>query len=925
MAYDVGVRLEAQGERAFRDSLKAVDAQLRSLGAEMAEVTSRFAAGDRSMASLSAQNQVLQRSIQTTQQKISVLNREYEGQRSRLDELGQALDAVTREYGEGSDEAIRAQNAYNQQARRVSELARQLHTSEAELNRMTRSVEENEEAMRRGGGQLDDFSENTDDVTDSLDKAGKAGLKFGDIIKANIISDAVVGGVKALAGAFSSFLKSSLEVGKTFDASMSQVAATMGKTVDEISGLRKVALENAAATKYTAQETADALNYLALAGYSAEQAADALPAVLNLAAAGGMELAAASDLATDAMSALGIEAGNKNLTEFGDKMALTASKANTSVAQLGEAILQVGATANMLSGGTTELNTALGILADNGTKGAEGGTRLRNVILSLTSPTDKAAAKMKALGVSVFDEQGEMRSLQAVLEDLNRAMDGFSSQQRADVISTLFNKTDLGDVNYLLGVSADRWVELSAAIDDSGGAMQKMADTQMDNLAGDIDKFNSALDNAKIKLSDAFTPALRELTQSLTDVLSSGNVNEMIQKAWSVIMDALSQLIAQLPAFISTVGPILAETGGQLLGSIASGLQAAGPELLRVTSEMLTGLRDAALGMVPSIAEGLRTKTPELIATGAQLLVDLVAGLRENLGMFLDAGIDLLLALADGIVAGLPSLIESVPDLLDQLVQAIGDFAPKMAVGAAELVGKLLRGLWDAFPTILKNIPKWAKLAWDTVTAINWIDLGIDIITSLIKGIFGEESKVTQAANNIADNIKSAITNIRDQALQWGRDLISNFISGITEKYNALKDKISNTAQTVKDFIGFSEPKKGPLSNFHTYAPDMMELFAKGISDSAGMLQRTLAKSLDMGAYYQDVTAGMGNAPSGGMMEQFGGMLAQAVNAMSTAAGNAGSRYVIELHMDVDGKEFYRQTIDDLRFVQQASPEVVND
>ena len=135
-----------------------------------------------------------------------------------------------------------------------------------------------------------------------------------------------------------------------------------------------------------------------------------------------MDLAYASDLATDAMAALGIEASNENLTKFGDQMAKTASKANTSVAQLGEAILTVGGTAKSLAGGTVELNAALGVLANRGIKGAEGGTALRNVILSLSAPTDKAADAMNSLGLNVYDAAGNMRPLNEVFKDLNNSM-----------------------------------------------------------------------------------------------------------------------------------------------------------------------------------------------------------------------------------------------------------------------------------------------------------------------------------------------------------------------------------------------------------------------------------------------------------------------------------------------------------------------
>ncbi|MEI3506556.1 MAG: phage tail tape measure protein [Anaerotignum faecicola] len=174
---------------------------------------------------------------------------------------------------------------------------------------------------------------------------------------------------------------------------MSQVAATVGMSVSEIHNgseayetLATAAKNAGATTKFTATQAAEALNYLALAGYDAGTSAEVLPSVLNLAAAGGLDLAYASDLTTDAMAALGIEASADNLTQFGDQMARASSKANYSVAQLGEAILTVGGTAKNLAGGTVELNTALGVLANRGIKGAEGGTALRNMILSLSAP-----------------------------------------------------------------------------------------------------------------------------------------------------------------------------------------------------------------------------------------------------------------------------------------------------------------------------------------------------------------------------------------------------------------------------------------------------------------------------------------------------------------------------------------------------------
>ena len=202
----------------------------------------------------------------------------------------------------------------------------------------------------------------------------------------------------------------------TFDDAMRQVRATMNASEEDTRRLTEAAQQMGATTRYSASEAASALNYLALAGYDAEKAIEALPTVLNLAQAGGLDLAYASDLVTDSMSALGLEMSE--LTRFSDQLAVTSQKSNTNISQLGQAILTVGGTAKALRGGTAELNAELGILADNGIKGAEGGTHLRNVILSLTNPTESGAKALAKYTTGVYDAEGRMRSLDDILTEL---------------------------------------------------------------------------------------------------------------------------------------------------------------------------------------------------------------------------------------------------------------------------------------------------------------------------------------------------------------------------------------------------------------------------------------------------------------------------------------------------------------------------
>lgn len=383
-----------------------------------------------------------------------------------------------------------------------------------------------------------------------------------------------------ITAAFTVAASAAVNVGSSFTASMSQVAATMGITrmSDDYQILTASAEEMGAATKFSATQAGDALNYLALAGYDAQQSVEALPTVLNTAAAGGIDLAYASDLITDSMSALGLQMND--LEGFSDKLAKTSQKSNTSVAQLGEAILTVGGTAKSLSGGVEELDTMLGLIADNGIKGAEGGTALRNIILSLSAPTDTAAAAMERLNVSAFDSQGKMRDLSAVFSDFNAALAPLTDQEKTQALNEIFNKVDLKAVNALLGTSAERFEELRGYIENCSGAAEQMAKTMDDNLTGDLTIMSSALEGLGIAAFDKFEKPMRSAVQTVTEDISAltvevkdGGLSEQFDKISNSagrLVTAVGELAANdiLPAIINSMAAII-EHGGSILSIIA--------------------------------------------------------------------------------------------------------------------------------------------------------------------------------------------------------------------------------------------------------------------------------------------------------------------------------------------------------------------
>ena len=452
---------------------------------------------------------------------FTTLRNKLEAARSATADAQKKVDDLTRDF-----------NEYAKTTGTASDDTKTLYEA---LKNAEKQLEHCKKAENNAQKAIDDYNNSTDKSTDSTDKAtqatkelgkeaentGKKFVDFGDILKANVIGDLIVDGIRAVietvkqlgdtaVKAVTDFTKSSVTVGMSFDSSMSKVAATMGMTTDELQdqvgevdlawghfsgNLREFAKEMGKNTAFSATEAAQALNYMALAGYDAQKSMDMLPTVLNLAAAGGMQLSRASDMITDTQTALGLS--TERTTQLVNEMAKTASRSNTSVEQLGNAMLTVGGNAKSLRGGmikledgtiqtydgVTELNAAFGILADNGTKASEAGTKLRNILTSLSS--DKFETNItERFGISAYDDQGNMRSLRDIFSDMNKAMSGMSDKERTSLINEVFNARDKKDVIAFLDTSKERWNDLTMQIIEAGDAAQDMANTQLNNLTG---------------------------------------------------------------------------------------------------------------------------------------------------------------------------------------------------------------------------------------------------------------------------------------------------------------------------------------------------------------------------------------------------------------------------------------------------------
>ena len=541
--------------------------------------------------------------------------------------------------------------------------------------------------------------------------------------------------ISAAATGITNFAKSSVQTGMTFDKSMSQVAATMGKTVDEIQDLRQFAQKMGSETAFSASQSADALNYMALAGYDAEKSMQMLPNVLNLAASGGMELARASDMITDTQTAFGMSI--ERTSQMVDEMAKAASTGNTSVSQLGDAFLVVGGLAQELNGGmvtlsngTTatvdgiqELEIALTGMANAGIKGSEAGTHMRNMLLKLSSPSAEGAKQLEAMGVSVFNAEGKMRSLADIFGDLNVKLSGMTQQEKIQAISDLFNARDIASAEALLAAVNQDWDKIGESILNADGAAQQMAETQLDNLAGDVTYFKSALEGVQIALSDKLTPTLRKFVKFGTDGLSK-LTKAFNEKGLAGAMNVVGEIISDAALMIVDMAPDIWNAVSSVLSSIRQGIVDNLPNILNVV-----------MTIVQQIIEDLGIALPQLLKALPAFIEALANAIDwDNL---LDIVINVIEIVADALIDVLPILTEAVLTLVEKIVEFV--LKPETLSKLVELCAKVMiavsTALLAAAPKLLVGVGKVIKVVVDNIINTDWNELGQGLMNNINKAI----------------------------------------------------------------------------------------------------------------------------------------------------------------------------------------------
>ena len=678
--------------------------------------------------------------------------------------------------------------------------------------------------------QLEDTNENTKDLGDSFEKSESKLAKFGEVAKQ--VGQMALQAFKEMAGQAVDFCKSAVSVGQEFDSSMSQVAATLGMTTDAIKNnvngagdtfdmLREKAKEMGSSTNFSASQAADGLNTLAMSGYSAKESVEMIEDVLHLSAAGSIDMANAAGYISGAMK--GFNDQTKTSAYYADLMAKGATLANTSVAQLGEAMSSGAAGAAAYSQTADSMTVALLRLAEQGDVGSAAGTALAAAMKDLYTPSDKAKKALAELGISAYDTNGKARDFNTVVNELNNSLSKYTEEQQNAYKQSIFGQQGLNAYNKMVVTAIDKQNEWTQALANCSGEAANQYATMTDNLQGDIDSWNSALDGFKIELSDKLMPTVREFVQFGTDSLSSLTIAfiegaDDIDSSMLGMTNTLYHILSDFLGMITNLVPKIGKIGLSIVQALIRGIIENIPQIVQ-----------AALEVVVELAKGIVEALPELLPALVECIATITDTLTspDMLSEILQTALDLIMALADGIVENIDELIQAAFQIIGNLIDFLlnPENIEKLHVCMMKLNIAMAQGIIKAIPEVIKGI---IQLVWrmsDTIQNGDWKNLGWNIIQGIRDGLEKAWNDLTKwfsnAWNGLIDGARN-ILGIHSPSKVFAG--IGDFMAlglgeGFTKSMTAVNKDIANAIPTdfdIEPTINGSAPQKAFNGNTQT-------------------------------------------------------------------------------------------------------------
>ena len=801
-----GITIEIGGDTTkLQTALKGVNTEIRNTQSQLKDVEKLLKLDPGNTELLSQKQKLLAQAVSETKEKLETLKIAAEQANTALanGEISQSqYDALQREIVETEQELKRLEEQANQSATAMQKIA-------------------------ATGEQLKDVGGN-------IESAGKKMLP-------------VTATVTALGTA-------SVKMAADFEAAMSKVAAVSGASASEMEALTAKAREMGSKTKFSASEAAEAMNYMAMAGWKTEDMLSGIEGVMNLAAASGEDLATTSDIVTDALTAFGLTAQDSG--HFADVLAAASSNANTNVSMMGETFKYCAPIAGSLGFSVEDTAEAIGLMANAGIKSTQAGTSLRTIMANLSGEVKICGANIGEVTIATSNADGTMRDLSDILADCRVAFSGLSESEKAAAAESLVGKNVMSGFLALMNAGEGDINKLSGAIDNCDGAAQNMADTMNDNLEGQLTILKSALEELAISFGQLLIPALREVVQWLQGFI--GFLNSLPEGVKKTIM-VIALVAAALGPVRIVVGKVISAIGTimTIVPKVAGVINVVKGAFAALNATMLANPIVLIIAAIAALVaafiylwnncEGFRQFWINLWENVKQIAVAVWEGLKTFFAAAWQAISTTAQTIWNGIRNFFSVLWEGIKTIFTTVLNVIKTIVTTYFNVYKTIITTVFNAIRTVITTILNAIKTVITTVWNTIK--NVFTTVLNTIKSVVSGAFnamwtGIKNTISGIVNTIKTGFNNAvgfIKSLASSAFRWGADIVEGIVNGIKSCIGKVKDAVCSVADTIKSFLHFSVPDEGPLTEYESWMPDFMSGLAKGIENSKGMVKNAVS------------------------------------------------------------------------------------
>lgn len=822
-----GITVEIGGDTTkLQTALKGVNTEIRNTQSQLRDVDKLLKLDPGNTELLAQKHRLLGDAVKETKEKLETL-------KTAAEQAEQALKdgTITQEQYDG--------------------LQREIVETEQKLKAL-------EEQARQSGTALQEIAAKGEKLKTVGDNITNVGKKFMPVTL----------GVVGLGTA-------AVKTAADFDSAMSKVAAVSGATGSDLEALRDKAREMGEKTKFSASEAAEAMNYMAMAGWKTEDMLSGIEGVMNLAAASGEDLATTSDIVTDALTAFGLTA--KDSGHFADILAAASSNANTNVSMMGETFKYCAPIAGALGFSAEDTAEAIGLMANAGIKGSQAGTSLRTIMNNLSGEVKICGSAIGEVTIATTNADGSMRDLSDILADCRTAFSGLSESEKAAAAESLVGKNAMSGFLALMNAGEADINKLSSAIDNCDGSVASMAETMNDNLAGQLQILKSQLEELAISFGELLMPAIRTIV---------GWIQKFVD--WLNSMDeGTRKVIVTIALVAAAIGPVLI-----IVGKVIS---AVGTIMTLVPK--LAGVINAAKGVFAAFNAVCAANPYVLIIAAIVALVAAFIYLWNNCEEFRQFWIDLwesikeiAIAVWEALKAFFQAAWEAIKTTATTVWNAIKNTVTTVFNAIKTFFTTVWNGIKSIITTVVNAISTFLSTAWNGIktaittvlnaikTAVTTVWNGIKntittIVNAIKNAVMTAWNNIKSAVSNAANAIKTGVTNafnamlngiknicgniygavkggfdkaigfikgLASQAFQWGADFIGGIVNGIKSMIGKVGDAVSSVANKIRSFLHFSVPDEGPLTDYESWMPDFIGGLAKGIEKSRGMIENAM-------------------------------------------------------------------------------------